>query len=108
MRYVRSGSLHDALRSGAWSLEQIVRLWDAATGQEVRRLSGHTDAITDMAFSPYGKRVLTSSIDGTARLWRTDIQDVIRLACSVLRRDLSAEERATYSIADAAPSCPKA
>lgn len=32
-------------------------------------LRGHTAALTAAAFSPDGKRVLTASVDGTARLW---------------------------------------
>jgi WD40 repeat protein len=36
-----------------------------------RALIGHTDGVTDVAFSPDGKRVLTASRDFTARVWDT-------------------------------------
>jgi WD40 repeat protein len=42
---------------------------DAATGKEVCRLKGHAESITCAAFGPDGRRVLTGSGDGTARLW---------------------------------------
>jgi WD40 repeat protein len=59
-----------------------------------------------VAFAPDGKHILTGSADKTTRLWLTDVQDVVHLACSLLRRDLTAEERAAYSISDATPTCP--
>jgi WD40 repeat protein len=78
-----------------------------ATGQELRRYIGHTDAVTAVAFAPDGKHILTGSADRTARLWLTDVQEVIHLVCSLLQRDLTAEERAAYSITDETPTCPK-
>jgi WD40 repeat protein len=47
----------------------LARLWDAATGEAVATLTGHTDVVRAVAFSPEGKRVLTGSDDNTARLW---------------------------------------
>ena len=32
-------------------------------------LEGHTDGVWSAAFSPDGKRIVTASKDGTARLW---------------------------------------
>jgi WD40 repeat protein len=45
------------------------RLWDAQTGQELRRFEGHMDSVNSVAFSPDGRQVLTGSGDNTARLW---------------------------------------
>ncbi|MDW8079616.1 MAG: hypothetical protein RMJ16_12090, partial [Thermoguttaceae bacterium] len=45
------------------------RLWDAATGRELRTFQGHTHSVISVAFSPDGSKVLTGSADGTARLW---------------------------------------
>jgi WD40 repeat protein len=58
---------------GKWVLtsgwDQTARLWDAATGDELRRFDGHTQSVTALAFSPDGKWVLTGSEDATTRLW---------------------------------------
>jgi WD40 repeat protein len=40
--------------------------------REERRLLGHDDAVQHIAFSPGGERVVTSSDDNTARIWRID------------------------------------
>jgi WD40 repeat protein/transcriptional regulator with XRE-family HTH domain len=42
---------------------------DAATGQNLFDLSGHTGSVRYLAYSPDGTRIATASADGTARLW---------------------------------------
>ena len=41
---------------------QRVHLWDVATGKQVRRLEGHWDPVSCVAFSPNGK-LLASGTD---------------------------------------------
>ena len=42
-------------------MDKTVKVWDAASGQEVLTLKGHTDAVTSVAFSPDGKRIVSGS-----------------------------------------------
>ena len=45
-------------------------LWNATTGELLQVLTGHTDCINSVAFSPDGKTVITGSDDTTACLWK--------------------------------------
>jgi len=51
------------------SNDKTARLWDAASGAEIRTFIGHTSSVESVAFSPDGTRVLSGSVDGSARLW---------------------------------------
>ena len=64
-------------------------MWDAASGQELLTLKGHTDAVWSVAWSPDGKRLATGSLDQTTKVWdavsgqelltlRTALQPVLR------------------------------
>ncbi|MCY3019106.1 MAG: hypothetical protein NTW87_08775 [Planctomycetota bacterium] len=46
-----------------------MKLWDVATGRELRTFSGHTDGVFSVAFSPDGKLALSGSWDKTLKLW---------------------------------------
>ena len=45
------------------------RLWDASTGQELRRFTGHTGPVTGVAVSADGRTLVTSSQDNSLRVW---------------------------------------
>jgi hypothetical protein len=56
---------------GAKGTEQIL-LWDARTGQERGRLTGHADVVLSLAYSPDGKTLASGARDGTIKVWDLD------------------------------------
>ena len=53
---------------GGNAVDDVV-LWDANTGAEVHRLTGHEGDIESITFSNDGSMVVSTSADGTARVW---------------------------------------
>ncbi len=53
--------------TGGW--DQTARLWDVATGRQIRTFSGHEGWVVKANFSPDGKLAVTASMDNTARIW---------------------------------------
>jgi WD40 repeat protein len=51
------------------SLDSTVKLWDVATGRELRTLVGHADSVECVAFSPDGSTLASGSKDATVKLW---------------------------------------
>ena len=50
-------------------LDQIIRLWDVANGNEVRTIKGHRASIWSLAWDSTGKRLASASWDQTVRVW---------------------------------------
>jgi tRNA A-37 threonylcarbamoyl transferase component Bud32 len=59
----------DGRRLASSSADQTVKVWDAATGQELLTFKGHKNAVHGVAFSPDGRRLASASYDQTVKIW---------------------------------------
>lgn len=55
--------------SGGPASDNTVQVWNATTGQAIYAYHGHSSGITDVAWSPKGDRIASSSSDYTVQLW---------------------------------------
>ena len=60
------------------SYDHTVKLWDVATGNELRSFLGHTRWVSSVAFSPDGLHIVSGSWDKTLKLWSVTTGKEIR------------------------------
>src|SRR5262249_42433651 len=65
--------------AGSNNRPNVIRLWDAASGQFVRQLRGHQRAMQSLAFSPSSQALASAAGDGV-RVWQ--LQSGVELATS--------------------------
>ena len=59
----------DGKYAATGSADTTARLWDTASGKELKRFTGHTGVVRYVSFSPDVKFLLTSGDGNTARVW---------------------------------------
>jgi len=59
----------DGTTIASGSDDKSVRIWDAATGRQLRELKGHGDSVFGVAFSPDGTTIASGSRDESLRIW---------------------------------------
>jgi WD40 repeat protein len=55
------------------SFDRTIKLWDAATGKELKTLggaSGHQNLVLCVVYSPDGQLLASGGVDNTARIWK--------------------------------------
>ena len=60
------------------SYDKTIKLWETATGREIRTFKGHSDLVNSVAFSPDGRYLISGSKDGTIRLWEVETGKQVR------------------------------
>src|SRR5262249_35195646 len=60
----------DGRRVATGGPDNLVRLWDLETGEELRRFEGHKEPVPHLALSPDGRRLL-SAAGKAVHLWET-------------------------------------
>lgn len=69
-----NGSTRNSMRTPD-KLPQVV-VYEVESGEEIHRLTGHTDAIMWASFSPNGRHIASVSWDGTMRMFSADTGDL--------------------------------
>jgi WD40 repeat protein len=69
---------------GGGESDESVTLLDVESGREIHSLDGHDGSVTSVAFSPDETKLLSTSADGTIRLWdRSTGRELRRLRAEV-------------------------
>ena len=59
------------LASGSGFEDTTIHIWDAATGELLKQLDGHTGWVCDLAFTRDGRHLISAASDQTIRFWDT-------------------------------------
>src|SRR5207244_3924587 len=76
------------VRRMAMGVNEVVFLWDTATGDLVSRFEGHHGLIEALAFTPDGRRLASASQDGTVLLWQVPPPAPLPVLRGLTRRDM--------------------
>lgn len=57
------------IATGGSIQDPFIRIWNLSTGEQIAQLEGHTNTINTIAFTPDNTTIITSSFDGTLRVW---------------------------------------
>jgi WD40 repeat protein len=64
--------------------DDVIRLWNAGTGDPVADLRANSNQSGEMKFSPDGGVLAAGANDWTVTLWHLDPEDAVRRICDML------------------------
>jgi WD40 repeat protein len=85
------------------SFDGYAKIWDLETGQELFTLFGNSSNVFGVALSPDGKHAVTAGGDGTLRFYALNMEELIALAQTRVKRSLTIEECRRYLHTEACP-----
>ena len=65
----------------------VIGVWATETGEQTAVMRGHVDIIATIAFDTLGERVLSTSRDGTVRIWDADTGECLSILPGVSEHD---------------------
>jgi WD40 repeat protein len=68
----------DGRKLASSGMDASVKVWDAATGTELRAINGQSDWPQGLAWSPDGGSLAVGRYDGTLSIYDSDTGKVIR------------------------------
>lgn len=82
--------------------DRTIRLWDAASGKELRILRGHTDEVNSLAFTPDGAAIVSASDDRSVRHWNVHSNEPARILGEQTTRawemDITPDGKTAYTL----------
>lgn len=82
----------------------VIILWNTETGEEIRRLTGHTDDILTLVFNGDGTQLVSGSADRSIRLWNlvsgAEIHTFSGHSASVTDVNISSDDRYILSASE--------
>jgi WD40 repeat protein len=57
-------------------VDQTLKVWDLASGCELRTLTGHSRTVNYVAVTPDGQRAISACWDDTIRMWELETGNV--------------------------------
>ena len=53
-------------------MDQTLKVWDLASGRELRTLTGHSSEVTAVAVTPDGQRTISAGSDKAVKMWELE------------------------------------
>src|SRR5215472_790540 len=97
----------DERRILSWSLDNTLRLWDAATGQQIGPAMKHDGEVRGALLTQDERRILSWSFDDTLRLWDAGWPrgNLLEVACALTEDHNANNASQLYGVTITAPIC---